>query len=78
MKRADFFHKYKCDGSSLMLNINKKQESIPNPSYSMMHSLEDGFSTMMYSCTYETAMGDGCVHMKYAVRLILTKRIAVM
>ena len=29
-------HEEKCDSSGVMLNINKKQESIPNPSYSVI------------------------------------------
>ena len=54
-------HELKCDGSGLIFNINKKQEIIPNSSYSIMHTLEEGFSIMIYSCTYHTKMCDGCV-----------------
>ena len=52
-------HEDKCDGSDLMLKINKKQESIPNPFYAMMHALEEGLSIMMYRCTYDTEMWNG-------------------
>ena len=32
-------HNLECDGSGLMLDSNKKKESIFNPSYSMIHAL---------------------------------------
>ena len=57
-----------------MCNINKKQEIIPNPSYSMMQALEDGFSIMMYSGSHDTIMSNGCAHKKHAVSLILNKQ----
>ena len=44
----------------------------------MMHALEDGFISMMYSCTYDTNMFNGCVHRKHADRLILNKEMGVM
>ena len=40
MTAAMKIHEELFDGSSLMLDINKKQESIPKLSYSMMHALE--------------------------------------
>ena len=78
MKQAMKVYEEKCDKSDLMCTNNKKQESIPNPSYSMMHALKDGFSIMMYSSTHDTQMSNGCVHRKHAVRLILNKGIRVM
>ena len=78
MKAAMKVYEDKCNGSGLVLNINKKQESIPNSSYSMMYALEEVLSVMMYSCTHETTMWNGCVHKKYAVRLILAKGMVAM
>ena len=49
MKAAMKVHEEKCDGSSLMIDINKKQESIPNPSYSMTQALEEFFSIIMHN-----------------------------
>ena len=62
MKDAMKFHKEKCDCSGLMLNIHKKQEIIPNPSYSMMHALGEGFNIIIHSCTHDTEMWDCCVN----------------
>ena len=78
MKMAMKVREDKCHGSGLMLNMNKKQKSIPNISYSMMYVLEDGFSIMMYSGTRDTKMFNGCVHKNHAVSLILNKGIGVM
>ena len=49
-----------------------------NPSYSMMHVLEDGFSIVMYICTYDDIMTIGCVHRNHAARLILKKGMGIM
>ena len=62
MKMVMKVHEEKCAGSDLMLNVNKKQESIPNPSYSIMYALEEGFSIMMHSCTHDTEMWNSYVH----------------
>ena len=78
MKMAIKVHKDMCDGSGLMLNINKKQENIHNPYYSMVHTIEEGFVIITYSCTQKTKMRDGCVHRKYTVRLILSIVMATM
>ena len=78
MKQAMKFCEEKFARSDLICNINKKQKIIPNPSYSMMHALEDGFSIMMYSGIHDTIMLNGCVHRNHAVRLILKKRIGVI
>ena len=78
MKLAMRVYEDKCDSSGLMLNANNKKDSILNPSYSMMHALEDGFSIMMYSCTHVTKMCNGCVQRKNALRLILNKGMGVM
>ena len=64
MKAVMKVHEENGDGNDLMLKINKKQESIPNPYYLMIHILEEGFSIIIYSCTYDTEMWNGCVHMK--------------
>ena len=71
-------HKDNCGGSGLILNINKKQESIPNPSYSMMHAVEEKFSIMMYICTHETKMWNSCVYRKHDIRLIFAKEMVAM
>ena len=47
MKQEMYAHGAKCDKSDLMCDKNKKKEGIPNPSYSMMHTLEDGFNIVM-------------------------------
>ena len=75
MKMSMKVHKDKCDGSGLMLNINKKKESIPNHSCSTMNALKDDFNIIMYSCTHDTEMWNGCIHRKHVVRLILAKEI---
>jgi len=42
------------------------------PSYSFMHSLEDGFEIVMYSCTHNTRLdGDLIIHKHQGTRLIL-------
>ena len=56
MKTVMKVHEVKCDGSDFMIKINKKQESIPNPSYSMMYALKESFSIKIYSCTHDTKM----------------------
>ena len=57
-----------------MCDKNKKQEGVPNPSYSMMHALEDSFSLVIYNGgTHDTNMFNGCVHWNHAVRLTLKK-----
>ena len=73
MKQVMAVHGAKCDKSDLMCDNNKKQECIPNPSYSMMHALENVFSIVMYIGTHDTNMFNGCVHRNHAVRLILKK-----
>ena len=78
MKAAMKVHAEKCDGSGLTLNINKKQARTPTPSYSMIHALEEGFISMIYSCIYDTDICTSCVHRKHAVRLILVKRMVDM
>ena len=70
--------KYKCDGNGLMLNINKNQERIPNPSYAMIHALEECFSIMMYRCAHGMETWDGFFHRKHDIRLILAKGIVDM
>ena len=78
MKDVMQVHKEKCDGSGLMVNINKKQEIIPNRSYSMIHALEENFAIMIYSCTHDTKMWNGCVRKKHTVMLILGKEMIAM
>ena len=51
----------------------------PKPSYSMMHSLKDGFSILMYSGTHQLNLGqDICLHKYNAVRIILPEWIATI
>ena len=78
MKQAMKVREDKCDKSDLMCTTNKKQESIPNPLYLMMHELADGLSIMMYSGTHDTNMSNDCVHRNHTVRLILNKGMRFM
>ena len=74
MKRAMKVHEEKCDKIDLMCNIDKKQETIPNPSYSMMHALEDGFSIIIYSDTHDTNMSNSCVYRKPCCKVNFEER----
>ena len=69
-------HEAKCDSNSsrLMLNIDKKPESILNSSYSMIHTLEESFSIMMYSCIHNTETKNGCVHNEVYCQVDIDKR----
>ena len=78
MKMPMKVYDLKCNGNGLISNMNKKQEIIPILSYSIMHALKEAFSIMRYSCTHDTDMWDGYVHMKYAIRLISPKGISTM
>ena len=78
MKQAMKVHEDRCDKSDLMCNINKKKESIPNPSYSIMHTLEDFFSIMINSGTHDTRIFNGYVYRNNDVKLILNKGMGAM
>ena len=56
------------------------KEHIPTqPSYSLMHSLEGGFSILMYSGTHRLNLGpDMCLHKYNAVRIILSEWMATI
>ena len=56
-----------------------KQDMPTNPSYSLMHSLEEGFSILMYSGTHRTKLRpDMCMHKYSAVRIILPPWMAII
>ena len=58
---------------------NLNEEMPPNPSYSLMHSLEEGFFILMYSSTHRTKLGLDMCMLKYnAVRIILPEWMAVI
>ena len=78
MKQLMKVYEEKCDKSDLMCNINKKQESVLNPSYSMIHALEYGFRIMIYSGNHDTNMFNDYIHIKHAVRWILNNGMGVM
>ncbi len=60
-------------------DINMKEEMPPNPSYSLMHSLKDGFSILMYSGTHRAILrGEMCMHKYNAVRIILPEWMAII
>ena len=49
------------------------------PSYSIMHSLEDGFSILMYSGSHRVTLNpDICLHNYNAVRIILPEWMAII
>ena len=50
-----------------------------NPSYSMMHSLQDSFSIVLYSKTNDTELSpEMCSHQKIEVRLILPEHMVLI
>lgn len=58
---------------------NLMREMPPKPSYSLMHSLKDGFSILMYSGTHRAKLsGDMCMHKYNAVRIILPEWMAII
>ena len=58
---------------------NFAEDMPPNPSYSLMHSLKDRFSIVMYSGTYRLNLRpDMCMHKYNAVRIILPEWMAII
>ena len=58
---------------------NFKVEMPPTPSYSIMHSLKDGFSIMMYSGSHRVNLRSGlCLHSNNSVRIILPEWMAII
>ena len=58
---------------------NLKIEMPPTPSYSMMHSLKDGFCILMYSCSHRVNLRSSlCLHSCNSVRIILPEWMAII
>lgn len=57
---------------------NRKEHTTSTHSYSMMHSLEEGYQIVMYSCTRNTDLSKMCVSHNSSVRLILPEAMAVI
>ena len=58
---------------------NLTDEMPPKPSYSLMHSLQEGFSILMYSNTHRTKLRrDMCMHKCNTVRIILPEWMAII
>ena len=55
----------------ILLPENLIDEETKNPSFSMMHSLSQGFSIMLFSATHKTKARRGMLHKPNAVRLVL-------
>jgi len=72
-------HKYLKDDGWLEDNENLRQNLPTKPSYSMMHSLEQGFQIGRYSCTHSTrADGQLIIHKNHATILILAPGMTVI
>ena len=63
-----------------MFNKENFHPSMPTtPSYSIMHSLEDGFSVLMYSGSHRVRLNSNiCLHKYNAVRIILPEWMAII
>ena len=63
-----------------MFNKENFHPSMPTtPSYSIMHSLEDGFSVLMYSGSHRVRLNPNiCLHKYNAVRIILPEWMAII
>ena len=60
-------------------DINLKTEMPTRPSYSIMHSLEQGFSIVMYSRSHRVNLQSGfCLHNRCGIRLIFPKWMAII
>ena len=58
---------------------NMKDEMPTAPSFSMMHSLEEGFQIVMWSCTHNHKLGtDFKVHRNSKIRFIMPKNMGIM
>jgi len=59
--------------------INLKIEMPTCPSYSIMHSLHEGFSIVMYSGSHRVNLRSGfCLHKRCGIRIILPKWMAII
>ena len=59
--------------------INLKAEIPTLPSYSIMHSLDEGFSIVMYSGSHRVNLRAGfCLHKNCGIRIILPKWMAII
>ena len=58
---------------------NMKTDMPTTPSYSMMHSLKDGFQIVMWCCTHNHKLGhDFKVHRNCKIRFILPKNMGIL
>ena len=79
MKKMKAYHEYLKKTGWLENDDNLRQNIPTKPSYSMMHSLEDCFQTVMYSCTHNTRVdGQLKIHKNHAIRLILAPAMTVI
>ncbi len=54
--------------------INQQEDMLPRPSFSMMHSLDNGFSIVMYSHSHCVNCRSGCcLHDTSGIRITLPK-----
>ena len=59
--------------------LNFKEDMPTKPSYSSMHSLEDGFSILMYSGTHQLKLRpDMCLHKYNNVGIILLELMSII
>ena len=63
-------HKY-LEVNEWLHDKNKRVDMPEHMSYSMMHSFDEGFSIVMYSCTHNTKQRDNSIHADHGVRIIL-------
>ena len=79
MKKMKAYHEYLKTTGWLKNEDNLRQNIPTKPSYSMMHSLEDCFQTVMYSCTHNTRVdGQLKIPKNHAIRLILAPAMTVI
>ena len=72
-------HKSYLKDMNMYEDSNMKSEMPPKPSYSLMHSLKDGFSILMYSGSHRTKLCKAmCMHKYNAVRIILPEWMAII
>ena len=70
-------HKY-LEVNEWLHDKNKRVDMPEHMSYSMMHSFDEGFSIVMYSCTHNTNNHVNTIHADQAVRIILANGMNVI
>ena len=61
-----------------LLDKNKRVDMPEHMSYSMMHSFDEGFSIVMYSCTHNTNHRENSIHADHGVRIILANEMNII